>query len=122
MSQPDHNRQVELAARELSVAYGKETILDNLGFAAIPGAFTVLVGANGSGKSTLLRTLAGLLAPSKGGVLLDGRAISLMPGKSLARQVGLLAQGPIAHSCLVEVEPLLDALPPVTAFEQPATV
>jgi biotin/methionine sulfoxide reductase len=40
---------------------------------------------------------------------------------TLDKGTSKLAQGPIAHSCLVEVEPWLDALPPVTAFEQPAT-
>ena len=40
---------------------------------------------------------------------------------TLDKGTSRLAQGPIAHSCLVEVEPWLDALPPVTAFEQPAT-
>ena len=41
---------------------------------------------------------------------------------TLDKGTSRLAQGPIAQTCLVEVEPWLDALPPVTAFEQPATV
>ena len=40
---------------------------------------------------------------------------------TLDKGTSKLGQGPIAHSCLVEIEPWLDALPPVTAFEQPAT-
>jgi len=41
---------------------------------------------------------------------------------TLDKGTSRLAQGPIAHSCLVDVEPWLDALPEVTAFRQPVTV
>jgi len=41
-----------------------------------PGELTVLVGESGSGKTTLSRMLAGIIAPTKGAVLLDGRSIA----------------------------------------------
>ncbi|WP_254536690.1 ABC transporter ATP-binding protein [Halomarina litorea] len=53
---------------------------------------TALVGPNGSGKSTLLKTLARQLAPERGEVLLDGRAIQERSGKELARELGHLSQ------------------------------
>jgi ABC-type glutathione transport system ATPase component len=40
-----------------------------------PGELTVLVGESGSGKTTLSRILAGIIAPSSGTVLLDGKSI-----------------------------------------------
>ncbi|MDQ4060777.1 MAG: molybdopterin-dependent oxidoreductase, partial [Pseudomonadota bacterium] len=39
---------------------------------------------------------------------------------TLDKGTSKLAQGPVAHSCLVEIEPWFDTLPPITAFEQPA--
>ncbi|WP_245450623.1 ABC transporter ATP-binding protein [Neorhizobium sp. SOG26] len=60
------------------------------------GKITVIVGANACGKSTLLRAMSRLLAPAKGQVLLDGKAIHRTPPKELARTLGLLPQSPIA--------------------------
>ena len=54
-----------------------------------------MVGPNGCGKSTLLRGLGRLLRPRGGEVVLDGRDISRLPTKEVARTVGLLPQSPI---------------------------
>jgi ABC-type lipoprotein export system ATPase subunit len=43
------------------------------------GAWTSLMGPSGSGKSTLIQVMAGLLEPSGGSVMLDGRDITRMP-------------------------------------------
>lgn len=58
------------------------------------GEVSVIIGANGSGKSTLLRALSRLLAPQHGTVCLDGRSLHAMRSRDLARQLGLLPQGP----------------------------
>lgn len=42
----------------------------------IPGELTVLVGESGSGKTTLSRMLAGILSPTEGTVMLDGKSIA----------------------------------------------
>ena len=56
------------------------------------GEVTALVGPNGSGKSTLLKALARQLAPDRGRILLDGRAIQERSQKELARELGHLSQ------------------------------
>jgi iron complex transport system ATP-binding protein len=53
---------------------------------------TCIVGPNGSGKSTLLRLATGMLHPEKGVVCLDGRALSGMPRRAIARRTGFLPQ------------------------------
>lgn len=63
---------------------------------AIPdGSLTVIVGPSACGKSTLLRTLARLLTPTTGNVLLDGKAIHAYPSREVARRLGLLPQSPV---------------------------
>ncbi|TCK04188.1 ABC transporter ATP-binding protein [Marinobacterium mangrovicola] len=85
-----------LVVEDLSAGYGERTILDDLDLSFAAGRITSIVGANGCGKSTLLRTLARLLAPSAGQVLLDGKSVHRSPTRVLARTLGLLPQSPVA--------------------------
>ncbi|KAA1379874.1 ABC transporter ATP-binding protein [Aeromicrobium fastidiosum] len=85
-----------LGARDLVVRYDRRTVIDGLDLDIPDASFTVVVGANASGKSTLLRSLAGLLAPASGRVLLGGEDISHHGRKQRARSLAMLPQGPIA--------------------------
>lgn len=85
-----------LAADRLSSGYEERAVLADLSIRIPDGSFTVIMGPNACGKSTLLRSLARLIKPSDGQVLLDGASISAMPTKELARTVGLLPQSSIA--------------------------
>ncbi|MFK4730271.1 ABC transporter ATP-binding protein [Agromyces mediolanus] len=91
-TRPD-SRGGELRLDGVSVAYGRgPAIVDRLDLAVAPGSFVAIVGPNGCGKSTLLRTIAKLLAPSSGSILLDGRALGERGPRELARELGLLPQ------------------------------
>lgn len=81
-----------LACRDLGVAYGARRVLDGVSLQLDGGCWTAIVGPNGSGKSTLLRTLAGLLTPRSGQVLLQGRPLSEWPRRERARRLGWLSQ------------------------------
>ena len=59
-----------------------------------PGQAVAVVGANGSGKSTLAKHLVGLLRPTDGRVLVDGRELGSRAVEDLARTVGFLFQDP----------------------------
>ena len=85
-----------LAADNITTAYDKAVVSENLTVDIPDGAFTVIVGPNACGKSTLLRALARLLTPRHGTVHLDGKAIGSYPTKELARRLGLLPQSSIA--------------------------
>lgn len=89
---------------DLSLAYDGATIIKQLTLSIVLGEVTALVGPNGCGKSTLLRGLARLLKPQTGRVLLDGQAIHSLPTKQLAKQLGILPQGPTAPEGLTVYE------------------
>ena len=90
-----------LTAVELGLAYGDRTVIDSLDLTVRPGAITSIVGANGCGKSTLLRSLARLLQPKRGQVLLDGKSLHEQPTKEIAKVLGLLPQSPTAPEGIV---------------------
>ncbi|MEU6580236.1 ABC transporter ATP-binding protein [Nocardia sp. NPDC046763] len=85
-----------LAAEDITLGYGERVIVDGLSVRIEPGLITTVIGPNGCGKSTLLRSLGRLLRPRSGRVLLDGKAISTMKTKDIARIVGMLPQTPVA--------------------------
>ncbi|GAB0104337.1 ABC transporter ATP-binding protein [Nocardia sp. JMUB6875] len=85
-----------LAAENITLGYGERVIVDGLSVDIEPGLITTVIGPNGCGKSTLLRSLGRLLRPKSGRVLLDGKAISTMKTKDVARIVGMLPQTPVA--------------------------
>ena len=58
------------------------------------GQITAICGPNGAGKSTLLETLAGLITPDAGRVLLGGEDLSGLSSRARARRLGYLPQTP----------------------------
>lgn len=70
--------------------------LDSVNFTCEPGEFVGLIGHTGSGKSTLLQHLNGLLKPTSGQILADGRDINEKSdeAKALRRRIGLVFQYP----------------------------
>lgn len=66
------------------------TVLAGVSARAGAGELTVLVGPNGTGKSTLLHTVAGLLPPLAGTVLLDGAELATLPPPDRARRLAVV--------------------------------
>lgn len=99
MTGSDH----QLSAQRLGVSYGDHQVISELDLVVPDHQVGAIIGPNGCGKSTLLRTLARLVRPSAGQVVLDGQAIHQMPTKEVARTLGLLPQSPLApEGILVE--------------------
>jgi iron complex transport system ATP-binding protein len=84
----------EIAASDLVISRNGRTIVRNASLRAQSGELVAVIGANGAGKSTLLASLAGLLAPDTGAILMDGRAISSFSGVEIARRRAYLPQNP----------------------------
>lgn len=85
-----------LETHQLTLSYGDKNIIESLDLTIPRGKITVLIGSNGSGKSTLLRSLARLLKPKEGAILLDGSSIAKCPTKEVAKRLSILPQGPTA--------------------------
>jgi NitT/TauT family transport system ATP-binding protein len=67
-----------LSLKKVSVAFGNAAarpVLSEISFDVADGEFLCVVGPSGCGKTTLIRVLAGLLAPSGGGILFQGRPL-----------------------------------------------
>ena len=63
----------ELEVRNLSKRFGKTVAVDNLSFSVEAGRVTGFLGPNGAGKTTTMRALLGLVRPSAGEALIEGR-------------------------------------------------
>ncbi len=60
-----------LSVRDVTLAYGGRTVVENVSFDLLRGEILCLIGANGSGKSTLIKGLLGLMPVSKGRIELN---------------------------------------------------
>ncbi|MCI3923747.1 ABC transporter ATP-binding protein [Paenibacillus sp. TRM 82003] len=93
-----------METKSLSLGYGGTPIFEKLDLPIPKHRITVLIGKNGCGKSTLLRSLARLLKPSGGAVLLDGKDIYAQPTKEVAKRLSILPQGPTAPEGLTVLQ------------------
>ena len=69
-----------LCADTVTLRYDQRVVSTDLSVDIPSAEFTVIIGPNACGKSTLLRSLARMLSPTAGSILLDGRAISSRSG------------------------------------------
>ena len=70
---------MKLQIQNLNVRLQKQPILRDLSLQVGQGEFLSLLGPSGCGKSTLLKTIAGLLEPESGRILIDGQDIAGVP-------------------------------------------
>jgi branched-chain amino acid transport system ATP-binding protein len=74
-----------LVVRDLCAGYGLSEVLAGVSLEVKAGSIVALIGANGAGKTTTMRAVSGLLAPSRGEVLLDGRPVHGLGAARIAR-------------------------------------
>ncbi len=81
-----------LEIKDVSVHYGAIHAVKKINLELHQGEIVTLLGSNGAGKTTTLHTISGLLNPSSGEILFNGKAISRMPAHKITA-LGL-AQSP----------------------------
>ena len=85
--------------KNISVGYrnikgGQRTVFKNLSFDINEGEKVALIGSNGAGKSTLMKLMIGLIRPSSGSVMINGRDIASVRTERLSREISMVYQNP----------------------------
>ena len=76
-----------LVARDIVAGYGRgDEILKGAQLTVEEREIVAIIGPNGAGKSTLLKTIAGLLHPARGSILLRGEPIHALPPSEVSRR------------------------------------
>lgn len=87
-------QQNNLIAKNIIAGYESRKILSDVSIEIPRGKISVILGSNGCGKSTMLKTLARLIKPEVGEIILDEKNIREYRSKEVARILGLLPQSP----------------------------
>ena len=91
---------MQLEIRGLTKRFGSFVANDDISLTIEPGEIHCILGENGAGKSTLMNMLYGLLEPTAGEILLDGKRVDFAtPGDAIQAGIGMVHQ----HFMLVPV-------------------
>ena len=83
-----------LEIHDLVVGYGRHPVLHGIDFCVEEGEVCVLLGLNGAGKTTTVSTVAGLLRPTSGQVVFDGKPLTRgSPSSRVKAGVALCPEG-----------------------------
>lgn len=70
---------MDLEVTDVTVRFGGNTVLSDVGLDAVSGGITSLIGPNGAGKTTLFNVITGVLKPTSGRVMLGTNDMTSMP-------------------------------------------
>ena len=85
------SRVIEI--RDCTAAYGDNEVLSHVSLNVEKGEFVVIIGSSGCGKTTLLKMMNGLVAPTKGEVLVNGERPEECSLSAMRRRIGYAVQG-----------------------------
>ena len=80
------NRKPLLQVEDINVYYGAIHAIKGISFEVYSDEIVTLIGANGAGKSTTLNTIAGLLRPRTGRIVLEGKDLTTIPASRIVSQ------------------------------------
>ena len=84
-----------IEVKNLTKSFGDKTVLDNINMTFETGKTNLIIGQSGSGKTVLIKNLVGLLTPTSGQVLYDGRDFVKMSKQEkvqMRREMGMIFQ------------------------------
>jgi iron complex transport system ATP-binding protein len=81
-----------IAIDGVSFAYGERRVLERVSLDVAPGERFGLLGPTGSGKSTLIRLMSGVLRPTAGRIVVDGRDLASYGPSERARKIAVVPQ------------------------------
>lgn len=89
-----------LKIENLTLGYENTVIIENVSLEIPQNKISIFIGSNGCGKSTLLRSFARLLKPMNGNIILNGRNMSKISNKQIAKELAILPQTPVVSGSL----------------------
>ncbi len=96
-----------LRAEALTAGYGRLPVLREVSLIASPGEIVAVIGPNGAGKSTAFKTIVGLVRPTSGRVIFDGKDITgLRPDQALRHGLAYVPEGRIVFPQMTVLENL----------------
>lgn len=75
-----------LEIRDLDITFGRQPVLRSINLRIPAGETLAIIGESGCGKTVLLKTMIGLIAPTNGAVIFDGRNLRDLSEKELTRE------------------------------------
>ena len=96
-----------ISVEDVTISFGSATVLRNINLKVYEGEKLVIYGPSGSGKSVLLKTMAGLIKPLKGKVLIEGEDWQNLESQEkhiLAQKIGMLFQKDALFDSMTAIE------------------
>ena len=113
-----------IEVKNLTKRFEDKTVLDDISAVFETGKTNLIIGQSGSGKTVLMKNIVGLLEPTQGQILYDGRDFTAMTKKEkvmMRREMGMIFQGAALFDSLTVQENVqfpLDMFSNMTARER----
>lgn len=81
-----------IEVNKIEIGYHNRPVISDLSVSILKNKITTIIGPNGCGKSTLIKTIARILKAEQGTISLDGKSISTLDTREIAKQMAILPQ------------------------------
>lgn len=96
-----------LEIRNIEASYNKKPVLNGVSLGMKKGEVVALIGPNGAGKSTLLKTIIGIIKPSRGEIIFNGKRLDgSSPTENIRKGIVYVPQGNTVFNDLTVFENL----------------